>query len=240
MDQMCMTSVERVVEVHRLAVLGRRGDIAATVGEPLAIYWRSSGAYRELRLLCERALQLGTDAARLDRLATATRYLGDPRGAIPHFEQALTLRRETSDRRGEANTLNNIGSIYQDLGQPDNALDHYQQALPIARETSDRRGEAATLNNIGSIYRHTWASPTTPSTTTNKHSPSNEKPATAEAKPPPEETSPLSTSPNTNGPMCSWLVSPVADVRRRQFPEDRPSSVPEAAGGGDVRREAAS
>jgi len=74
------------------------------------------------------------------------------KGAIALFEQALKLYREAGDRRGEATTLTNIGSVYSDLGEQQKALEYYSQSLPLRRATGDRGGEATTLNNIGSVY----------------------------------------------------------------------------------------
>ena len=48
--------------------------------------------------------------------------------------QALALRREVSDKRGEAATLHNIGAVYSALGQKQKALEYYGQALPILKE----------------------------------------------------------------------------------------------------------
>jgi CHAT domain-containing protein/predicted DNA-binding protein YlxM (UPF0122 family) len=56
------------------------------------------------------------------------------------------------DRRGEATTLSNIGSVYNSISQPQEAWKYYNQALPISREVGDRTGEATTLSNIGEVY----------------------------------------------------------------------------------------
>jgi CHAT domain-containing protein len=62
------------------------------------------------------------------------------------------IRQEIGDRRGEGESLNNIGSIYHNQGQYPKALDYYQQALVILKEIGDRAGEGGSLNNIGLIY----------------------------------------------------------------------------------------
>jgi tetratricopeptide (TPR) repeat protein len=79
--------------------------------------------------------------------------LGQPQRALEHYHQALPIRREVGDRAGEANTLNNIGTVYSGVGQPQRALGHYQQSLPILREVGDRAGEAVTRYNLAMIYR---------------------------------------------------------------------------------------
>ncbi len=72
--------------------------------------------------------------------------------AIVKYKEALKLWQEVGDRRGEATTLNNIGSVYSDLGDNQQALRYYKQAFPLRQQVGDRRGEAATLNNIGVVY----------------------------------------------------------------------------------------
>ncbi|MEG4484081.1 CHAT domain-containing protein [Microcoleus sp. D2_18a_B4] len=74
------------------------------------------------------------------------------RSAIVKLEKALKLYREAGDRRGEATTLYNIGSVYSELGEKQKALEYYSQSLPLFRAVGPRRGEARTLNNIGSVY----------------------------------------------------------------------------------------
>ena len=74
------------------------------------------------------------------------------RQAIQKWQEARLLYRAVGNRRGEATTLNNIGSVYDALGEKQKALDYYNQALPIRRAEGDRRGEAATLNNIGTVH----------------------------------------------------------------------------------------
>ncbi|MEG4495528.1 CHAT domain-containing protein [Microcoleus sp. D3_18_C4] len=68
------------------------------------------------------------------------------------YEWSLPLLRATGDRSGEANTLNNIGSVYSRLGEKQKALEYYSQSLPLSRAVGDRGREAITLVSIGSVY----------------------------------------------------------------------------------------
>jgi CHAT domain-containing protein/Tfp pilus assembly protein PilF len=73
--------------------------------------------------------------------------------SVEKYHEALDMYRRASDRKGEAQTLKNIGEVYWRLGDMQKALEKSNEALPIFRAVGDRRGEAETLNNIGAIYR---------------------------------------------------------------------------------------
>ena len=91
-----------------------------------------------------------TEADRLYQQGTA-QSLGK---AIAKWEEALKLYREAGDRRGEANTLTNIGQVYSDLEEQQKALEYYSQSLPLSRAVGDRKQEATILNSIGSAYSY--------------------------------------------------------------------------------------
>ena len=91
-----------------------------------------------------------TEADRLYLQGTAQSL----RKAIAKWEEALKLYREAGDRRGEANTLTNIGQVYSDLEEKQKALEYYSQSLPLSRAVGDRKQEASILNSIGSAYSY--------------------------------------------------------------------------------------
>ncbi len=72
-----------------------------------------------------------------------------PREFIRWFEAAAGACRRLGDRRGEGQTLNNLGSAYAALGEPRRAIELYEQRLAIAREIGDRRGKGNVLFNSG-------------------------------------------------------------------------------------------
>src|SRR5262245_4878639 len=76
----------------------------------------------------------------------------EKRKGIEKYQEALELYRRAGDRRGEAETLKNIGAVHLSLGELRRALDKFNEALPIRRAIGDRRGESTTLHNIGSIH----------------------------------------------------------------------------------------
>jgi CHAT domain-containing protein/tetratricopeptide (TPR) repeat protein len=74
------------------------------------------------------------------------------RKSIEKYHEALELYRRATDRKGKAQTLNNIGEVYWSMGEMRNALEKLNEALPLLQEVGDRRQEAVTLSNIGVAY----------------------------------------------------------------------------------------
>lgn len=74
------------------------------------------------------------------------------RKAIESYGEALRLMREAGDRRGEAMTLTNMGTLYNLLSEPQKALEHLDQALTVWHTVGDRHLEAVTLSLKGGVY----------------------------------------------------------------------------------------
>ncbi|UNU22943.1 tetratricopeptide repeat protein [Microcoleus vaginatus] len=72
--------------------------------------------------------------------------------AIEYYQQSLNIHKNSGNRYGEANSLNNLGEIYSLLGEYSQAIHCYQQSLNIQRDIGNRSGEAASLNALGNIY----------------------------------------------------------------------------------------
>src|SRR5262249_55513609 len=86
-----------------------------------------------------------------ERLQNGT--LEDKRKCIEKYHEAVELYRRATDRKGEAQTLNNIGAVYQVLGEVQKAQEKFNEALPIFQAVGARSGEVLALNNIGLVYR---------------------------------------------------------------------------------------
>ncbi|MCP4654160.1 MAG: CHAT domain-containing protein [bacterium] len=69
--------------------------------------------------------------------------------ALAVLREALTLRRESEDRRGEAITLNNLGLAHADLEKWDEALELWTEALALHRTLRNPDREAASLVAMG-------------------------------------------------------------------------------------------
>ena len=72
--------------------------------------------------------------------------------AISYLEDALAIRREIGDRRGEAQAANNLANVYLELGRPLEALEPLQHSLVVQREVGYRNGEGIALVNLAEAY----------------------------------------------------------------------------------------
>ncbi len=78
---------------------------------------------------------------------------GDSRlKALEQYGEALRLMRAAGDRRGEAMTLTNMGTIYNLRNEPQKAFAYLDEALTVWRAIDDRHLEATTLLLKGGVY----------------------------------------------------------------------------------------
>ena len=131
---MSTPSENELLEVFRLGELAGDGDIVRACGDVLAGVWFGRSRFRETGELTARSLEVQTSPGTLNQAARAREVLGDPRGAIAHFEEALIFHRRVGDRPGEATILNNLGHVCGGLGDRQRALACYHLALPIRRD----------------------------------------------------------------------------------------------------------
>ncbi len=75
-----------------------------------------------------------------------------PEVALPLFEQALHLYRQSGDRHGEAVVLGAIGNCHKHLGDLPGALQFLNQALALMRQLGDKLEEGKTLSHLGLAY----------------------------------------------------------------------------------------
>ena len=150
-------------------------NLSGTRGmEVVSLVAEVSGAY----LFNVRSLQKGASAGRyevrIEDLRTATeadrtrvaaersyfagaqlqgeRTAESRRKAIERYGEALRLMREAGERRGEAMTLTNIGTVYNLLDEQRKALEYLDQALTVWRAIGDRHLEAITLSINARVY----------------------------------------------------------------------------------------
>ncbi|MGZ3863001.1 MAG: tetratricopeptide repeat protein [Bacteroidia bacterium] len=88
----------------------------------------------------------------LNNMGYHAQTVGDNKGAIDLYSQALTLREKAGYKEGIANSLNNLGYVFDDLGDLEKAEEYYRRALKIREQTGEKTGIVNTLNNLGTLY----------------------------------------------------------------------------------------
>ncbi|UBV41666.1 GGDEF domain-containing protein [Deinococcus taeanensis] len=71
--------------------------------------------------------------------------------ALDHLQRGRQQYRLLRNAAGEADCLNNIGSIFFALGNYSTAMESYLETLTIREELGDEAGQASALNNLGNV-----------------------------------------------------------------------------------------
>ena len=69
--------------------------------------------------------------------------LGQYDKAKEYLEKALAIRIQIGDKKGEARSYLNLGTVFESLGQYDKAKEYLQKALVIQTQIGDKEGEAS-------------------------------------------------------------------------------------------------
>ena len=68
--------------------------------------------------------------------------------ALKSWKDSLTIFRQIGNRKGVANSLNNLGIDYRRLGSYPKAIDYHQQSLEIKKEIGKRQGIAQYIKKL--------------------------------------------------------------------------------------------
>ncbi|MGK7874715.1 MAG: tetratricopeptide repeat protein [Xenococcaceae cyanobacterium] len=142
---------EQRLEIHRLALGGKQGEIAAKIADVVTARWNNSSRYREAVKTCQDTLEVVEDYRIFHNLAWSERFLGEVDKAIEHYQQALELC-PPEDEQEKASILHNLAELYTQQGQVEEAIALYQQSLELKERIGDVRGKAATLHCMAIIY----------------------------------------------------------------------------------------
>lgn len=125
--------------------LGKLGDIYRNRG------WLEQAA--ECFRQAYEMLPEGPNAvAWLGNLGQTLAEMGDLKGAMPRFEQALLLASEQGDFKAQSRCLAGKGLAYLEEGESAQALACLEEALELSRSSKDRRAESCWLGNLGNVY----------------------------------------------------------------------------------------
>ncbi|MBW4657417.1 MAG: tetratricopeptide repeat protein [Drouetiella hepatica Uher 2000/2452] len=139
------------LEVHRLAMLARNGEIAAELGATLGHRWHSQSRFREAVALGEKTVALTADYRIHHSLARSQATLGAVASALENYQKALATCSE-ADQKEKFAILHNSAGIYAQQGQVKEAIALYQQSLALKESIGDVQGKAASLHQIAIVY----------------------------------------------------------------------------------------
>lgn len=158
------TSLKSAQKAEKLA--REAGDSETAKTELARALYRQAWAFYRLGDM-EKAVALGEEAllltaelgetgrreqARsLNLLGATYNILGRFEQADKCYEKALTIFRESGDKRGVGGILNNLGENADSNGDTTTAVRHYQEALAIARENGERVLQIVYQSNIGGL-----------------------------------------------------------------------------------------
>ena len=143
-------------ELHRLSLLAKNAEIAATVGDQIASHLINTSRFREALLLCDVTRSLTEDLRIVHTQARAEQALGQTDVARDHYEHALAtcpaIDLSDNDVQGlRAAIVHNLASLCNQQGDVDRAMKLWQESLGIEERIGNVKGKAATLANMAGV-----------------------------------------------------------------------------------------
>ncbi|WP_153009744.1 tetratricopeptide repeat protein, partial [Mastigocoleus testarum] len=143
---------EQLLEIHRLALLGKEKEIAGELASNLANNWCQKSRYRETVEFCKSTLEITKDYRVLKEMAYCELVLGEVEQALENYQQAKKLC-PSEDEGGTAFIFHHLAIIYQQQGKVNEAISLYQQSLDIKEKIGNQQGKAASLHQLAIIYQ---------------------------------------------------------------------------------------
>jgi len=139
------------LEIHRLALLGKDGEIAVKIASSLAEHLRNQSRFREATHLCKSTLEITKNHSVLKEIAYCEHQMGEVDRALTYYQQALNLC-PAEDEQELASIYHCLGMLKANKGEVDQAIALYNQSLSIKERIGYVQGKAATLHELGRIY----------------------------------------------------------------------------------------
>ncbi|MBD2526338.1 tetratricopeptide repeat protein [Nostoc sp. FACHB-133] len=141
----------KMLEIHRLALLGKDENIAEKMGNSLAGHLRNQSRFREAIHLCKSTLEITKNHIVLRQMAVCEYQMGGVDQALNYYQQALNLC-PTEDERELAAIYHHLGILKANKGEVEEAIALYNQSLEIDERIGNVQDKAATLHQMGIIY----------------------------------------------------------------------------------------
>jgi tetratricopeptide (TPR) repeat protein len=144
-------SEEQALEIHRLALLGKAGEIAVKIAAQITDNWNNKGRFWDAVKTCRETLEIIKDYRILHNLARAQKNLGEVEAATFYYQQALETC-PVEDEQANSTIIHNLATLYMAQGEIDQAITLFQQSLEIKEKIGYVQGKAATLHCLAIIY----------------------------------------------------------------------------------------
>ncbi|MEH1817858.1 MAG: tetratricopeptide repeat protein [Nostoc sp.] len=141
----------QMLEIHRLALLGKDGNIAVEIGNLLANRLRNQSRFREVIHLCKSTLEITKNHSVLREIAYCEYNMGEVDGALNYYQQALNIC-PAEDEQELASIYHHFGMLKARKGEVDEAIALYNLSLEITERIGYFQGKASTLHELGIIY----------------------------------------------------------------------------------------
>ncbi|OUL37671.1 NB-ARC domain-containing protein [Nostoc sp. T09] len=141
---------EQKLEIHRLALLGKKEKKAADIASSLANRWLHQSRFREAVQLCKSTLEITEDYRVLKEMGYCESQVGEVDLALKHYQQALNLC-PPEDKKEQASISYYLGILKANRGEITEAITLYQQSLAIFEQIGDVQGKASTLHCLGML-----------------------------------------------------------------------------------------
>ena len=143
---------EKWLEIHRLAIIGKDGEIAGMIADVLSGQLRKVSDYPTILRLCRSTIAISNNLGVMTELAIAEKESGNPQKGLELHQQVLERCTE-EDSDFKASTLHQMAMIYVNQGQMEQAIELYQQSLAITKQIGNVQSQASTLHQMGDLYQ---------------------------------------------------------------------------------------
>jgi tetratricopeptide (TPR) repeat protein len=144
-------SEEQALEIHRLALVGKAGEISVKIAYPMAMQWINKSRFWDAVKICQETLEIINDHRIFHQLARAQQELGEVEAATFYYQQALETC-PVEDEQEKAAIIHNLAILYANQGEIDQAIALYQQSLEITEKIGNVQTKAATLHQLAILY----------------------------------------------------------------------------------------
>ena len=79
--------------------------------------------------------------------------LGEYDKAKEYIDKKLAISIQIGDKKGEANSYGNLGTVFQSLGEYDKAKEYLEKALAMRIQIGDKKGVATDYGNLGPVFK---------------------------------------------------------------------------------------